>query len=209
MKYTRKKDEPVKWSSPLEYAFYVGLFVSTSKIVWVKHCHMVFYECCNIESLICWLTKHIWDMGLRLVVCWRRLLAKWKHWSSLRPLWPSYAPPCRPPRASWALFWQPQGSWLPSPWRSHVILGEWPGVTSCLLSAPAISDQMVTWENPACFADKSPSKLSWLHCCWWQCSQRRRSTPTTYPTILLCLCLRTGFHLPWASREGVLGGLLC
>lgn len=118
-------------------------------------------------------------------------------------------PPCRPPRASWALFWQPRGSWLPSPWRSHVILGEWPGVTSCLLSAPAISDQMVTWENPACFADKSPSKLSWLHCCWWQCSQWRRSTPTTYPTILLCLCLRTGFHLPWASREGVLGGLLC
>lgn len=95
--YTRKKGEPVKWSSPLEYAFYVGLFVSTSKIVWVKHCHMLFYECCNIESLICWLTKHIWDIGLRLVVCWRRLLAKWKHWSSLRPLWPSYAPPAGHP----------------------------------------------------------------------------------------------------------------
>lgn len=34
-------------------------------------------------------------------------------------------------------------------WRSPVLPGERPEMTSCLLSVPAIGDQMVSWENPA------------------------------------------------------------
>lgn len=54
-----------------------------------------------------------------------------------------------PHRTSQAMSWQPRGCWLSPPWMSPVLPGEWPAVTSCLLSTPAIGDQMASWENPA------------------------------------------------------------
>lgn len=69
-----------------------------------------------------------------------------------------------PHRTSQAMSWQPRGCWLSPPWMSPVLPGEWPAVTSCLLSTPAIGDQMASWENPA-FAGVSISVCLLCPCC--------------------------------------------
>lgn len=134
------------------------------------------------ESLVRWL-KH---MRLRLIVCWKSI-------SSSLP-----ASCSGPPRVFPNSF---RTSQFPSSCRSPVLSCEWSAVVFFCPSALATGHQMACWENPVCFADKASGEPSCLCVCWWQRSQRTRSTCTMYLAILLCLCLHTELYLPWARTH--------
>lgn len=153
------------------------------------------------ESLVCWPMKHIWGQ------CW---------WHAERGFQPNENNSPWPDRSDHSMIILPSlqatqdlpGSALASARDLGFLLPscEWPGVSSCSFSAPAIGDQMASWEDPACFVGKAPRELFWLHCCWWCCSQRTRSTRTM---VLLCQCLHSELYLPWDKTDHTLDGRIC